>query len=74
MKPLLIIGIILVVLGALALGYQGITYITRETVVDAGPVQVTAQRERTIPLPPILGGAAIALGLVLVFFGSKNSG
>jgi len=70
--PLMIIGIALVVLGLVALAYQGITYTSRETVVDLGPIKATADRQRTIPLPPILGGLALAGG-VAVLIGSARS-
>jgi uncharacterized membrane protein len=70
--PLMIIGISLVVLGLIALAYQGITYTSRETVVDLGPIKATTDRQRTIPLPPILGGLALAGG-VAVLIGSARS-
>jgi len=54
-----IVGIVLVILGALALGYGGFSYVTREKVVDAGPVQVTAEREKTVWIPPVVGGIAL---------------
>ncbi len=77
MKPATIIGIILIVLGVISLAYQGFTYTTREKkkVLDLGPLQATAtvEREKTIPLPPILGIAALAGGVVLVIVGSKKS-
>jgi uncharacterized membrane protein len=68
----MIIGIALVALGLIALAYQGITYTSRETVVDLGPIKATADRQRTIPLPPILGGLALAGG-VAVLIGSARS-
>jgi len=55
MKPIVIVGVICIVLGLAALAYQGITYTTREKVVDVGPVQVTAEKEHAIWLPPLLG-------------------
>ncbi len=70
--PLMIIGIALVALGLIALAYQGITYTSRETLVDLGPIKATADRQRTIPLPPILGGLALAGG-VAVLIGSARS-
>jgi uncharacterized membrane protein len=70
--PLMIIGIVLVALGLIALAYQGITYTSRETIVDLGPIKATADRQRTIPLPPILGGLALAGG-VAVLIGSARS-
>ena len=59
MKPAGIIGIILIVVGVIALAYGGISYTKREKVIDAGPFQVSADREKTIPLPPILGGLCV---------------
>ena len=65
-------GIVLIVLGALALAYQGIRYTTREKVVDFGPLQVTASERRSIPLPPIVGGVALVAGLALVLADRKK--
>jgi len=62
MKPTILIGIALIILGIVALAYQGITYTTREKIVDIGPLQATAEKEKTVPLPPLLGGLALALG------------
>jgi hypothetical protein len=66
------LGIALIVLGLLALAYQGFTYTTRETVIDIGPIKATAERERTFPLPPILGIVAVAGGVALMFAGSRK--
>jgi uncharacterized membrane protein HdeD (DUF308 family) len=66
MKPATIVGIILIVIGIVALAYQGITYTTSEKVVDLGPLKVEAKRERTIPLPPVVGVVALVGGIVLV--------
>jgi uncharacterized membrane protein len=68
----MLIGIILIIIGIIALAYQGITYTTREKVVDIGPIQMSADKEKTIPLPPILGGIALVGGIVLVVAGSKK--
>jgi hypothetical protein len=73
MKPLAIVGVGLLVLGILALAYQGITYTTQEKVIDLGPVKVEAEKERTIPLPPILGGVAVAAGVLLIFLGTRRA-
>jgi hypothetical protein len=72
MKPLMIVGIVLIVIGVVALAYQGVTYTSREKVVDIGPLKVEAKREKTIPLPPILGGVAIAAGVVLMIAGARR--
>jgi len=72
MRPNMLIGIILIVIGIIAFGYQGITYTTREKVVDLGPIQVSADKTKTIPLPPIVGGIALLGGIVLLVMGSKK--
>lgn len=66
------IGIVLIVLGLLALIYQGVTYTQRETVIDIGPIQATADQEKTLPLPPIVGVVAVAAGIALVVAGKKR--
>jgi drug/metabolite transporter (DMT)-like permease len=66
MKPAVIVGVILIVLGAVALAYQGITYTSQEKVVDLGPLKVEAKKEKTIPLPPLLGALLLVGGVVLV--------
>ena len=62
----------LIVIGIVAFAYQGITYTTREKVVDIGPLQMTAEKTHTLPLPPIVGGIALAGGIVLLVMGSKR--
>jgi len=72
MKTTNVIAILLIVLGIAAFAYQGITYTTQEKVVDLGPLQMTAEKTRTIPLPPIMGGLALAGGIVLLIVGSRK--
>ena len=72
MKPMALVGVVLVVLGVLALVYEGITYTSRETVIDIGPLHATADREKTLPLSPVLGIAAVAGGLVLLVAGGRK--
>jgi hypothetical protein len=72
MKPASIVGVVLIVLGVLALAYQGVTYTTRETVIDIGPIEATAERQRTVPLPPILGAVAVAAGVALLVVGNRG--
>jgi uncharacterized membrane protein len=72
MKPIMLIGIVLIVLGLVILAYQGITYTSREKIIDIGSLQATADTKKTIPLSPILGGLALAGGIVLVIVGAKN--
>jgi hypothetical protein len=74
MRPLTLVGAILVALGILALAYQRITYTKRDTVVDIGPIHATAEHEKTIPLPPIIGGTAIVAGVALIIAGARQAG
>jgi hypothetical protein len=67
-----IVGIILIVVGIVALAYGGISYTKREKVLDIGPIQATAETRETIPLPPLLGGLALAGGVVLLIVGSRR--
>ena len=73
MKPAALFGVILIVAGLGALVYQGFTYTTRETVIDMGPIHATADRENKVSLPPIVGLAAVAGGLVLLVVGSRRT-
>jgi uncharacterized membrane protein len=72
MKSMSLVGILLVVLGALALAYQGITYTHREKVIDVGPIHATKDTQEQIPLPPIIGGLALLGGVVLLVAGAKQ--
>jgi hypothetical protein len=72
MRPKIIIAIILIALGITAFAYQGISYTTREKVVDIGPIQISADKTKTIPLPPIVGGIALVGGIVLLVVGSRK--
>lgn len=74
MKRSAIIGVVLIVLGVVALAYQGITYTTRETVIDIGPLHATAEREKTVPLPPVLGIGALVAGVALLVVGGRKGG
>jgi Na+-transporting methylmalonyl-CoA/oxaloacetate decarboxylase gamma subunit len=60
------IGIVLIVLGLLGLVYQGITYTTREKIIDIGPIEASADVEKTRSIPPLASGAAVLVGLVLI--------
>jgi uncharacterized membrane protein YidH (DUF202 family) len=73
MKKYTLIGIILITVGIIALAYQGITYTTRKKAVDLGPIQVTTERTRIIPLPPIVGAIAIIGGAGLLVVGNKKA-
>jgi hypothetical protein len=72
MKTNTIIAILLIAIGIVAFGYQGITYTTRENVVDLGPLKMTAETKKTLPLPPIVGASALVGGIVLLVAGKKK--
>jgi hypothetical protein len=67
-----IVGIALIVIGLVALAYGGIEYTRQEKVLDIGPIEATAERRHYIPLPPLLGVAALGGGIVLLIYGSKK--
>ncbi len=68
-----ILGILLIVIGIVAFAYQGINYTTREKVVDIGPIHMSADKTRTLPLGPIVGVAALAGGIALLVLGNRKS-
>jgi hypothetical protein len=72
MKPASLAGIVLVVLGALALAYQGITYTRQKDVLDVGPIHATEDTKQRIPLPPIVGGIALLGGVGLLVAGARQ--
>jgi hypothetical protein len=72
MKTTRLFAIILIAVGIIAFAYQGITYTTRENAVDIGSLHITADKTRTIPLPPIVGAVALVGGVVLLVMGNKR--
>jgi hypothetical protein len=73
MKTATILGLALIMLGIVAFAYQGITYTTRENVIDLGPLQATVDKEKTIPLTPLAGGVALASGIALLILGARRA-
>jgi len=73
MKPTILIGILLIVLGGLALAYQGFNYTHRERVMDVGSMHVTKEDHDRVSIPPVLGGLVLVGGIVMVLFGAKKS-
>ncbi len=71
MKPLVVFGIMLIAIGIAGLVIDNISFTEKSVVVDAGPLKVTADRQRTIPIPSIAGVIAIAVGAGMVFFGRQ---
>ena len=72
-NPITLVGIALIVLGIVAFAYQGVTYTSREKIIDIGPIHATADTQKTIPLSPLLGGLALVGGVVLVVVGAKKA-
>jgi hypothetical protein len=73
MRVTAVVGVLLIVLGLVALAYQGISYTTRETIIDVGPLEATAERRKTVPLPPVVGVVAVAGGVALLIAGRRRS-
>jgi uncharacterized membrane protein len=73
MKPAGIVGIILILVGIVALAYGGFSFTTQKKVVDLGPLQVNKQEEHQVPFPPIMGGLCLVGGIVLVIVGARKT-
>jgi hypothetical protein len=71
MKPISIVGIVLIILGVIGLAYQGISYTKRKDIVDIGPIHATKDTHETIPIPPVLAGIALVGGIALIAVGAK---
>jgi uncharacterized membrane protein len=72
-RAITMVGVVLIVIGVVMLAYQGFTYTTREKVLEVGPVEVQKETRKTIPLPPLIGGTALAGGIVLVLVGARRA-
>jgi hypothetical protein len=72
MKIITIVGIILIVLGAIGLIYGGITYTSSKDIVDLGAVHLEVDQQKHIPLSPIFGGVALGLGVILIVAGRRR--
>jgi hypothetical protein len=70
---MLVLGIVLLLAGLAALVWPAITFTDRDTVLDVGPVEVTTEERETVPLPPILGGVAVAAGVALIAIGARRT-
>ena len=71
MRPLIVIGVLLMLFGIVALTVQSVTFFTTERVVDAGPFAIDVHKPHTIIFHPVVGFAALAGGVVLVLAGSR---
>lgn len=72
-RALLVVGLMLIAVGALALFYKGIPYTSRDVVIDAGPITATAETSKTWSVSPIVGGLAVAGGVLLVVVGTRKA-
>jgi hypothetical protein len=68
-----VVGIVLIVLGLIGLAWGGISWTTKEKVVDLGPVEVTRTEHERIPFPPVAGGVALVAGVLLMIAGGRRS-
>ena len=68
-----LLAVILIVIGIIALVYQGVTYTTQKKVIDIGPIQATKDEHHTIPLPPILGAIALIGGIAVLVTSRKGA-
>ena len=73
MKSSMLFGIVLIVLAVLAFSYQGITYTKREKVLDIGPIEATREKRESIPIPPLVAGAALIGGIAVILVGNKRT-
>ncbi len=73
MKPMALVGIVLLVIGIIGLAAGSISFTNKEKVVDLGPIEITADKKHTLPLPQLASGAAIVAGIVLLFAGARKA-
>ena len=73
MRTHALVAFILIIIGVVAFTYQGFSFTTREKVIDFGPLQMTAEKTHSIPLPPLLGGVTLLAGIALLAMGGKKS-
>ncbi|MDT3405065.1 hypothetical protein [Mucilaginibacter terrae] len=66
------LGLVFIVLGAIMLIWTGFTYTKKEKIIDAGPIQVSADREKTVNWPPYAGGVLLVGGIALVALAKKS--
>jgi len=73
MRPAAIVGILLIILGIVGLAFGGFSFKHKEKVVDLGPIEATADKKESVPIPPILGGLAIVGGIVLLATSARRA-
>jgi uncharacterized membrane protein YidH (DUF202 family) len=73
MKAATIVGILLIIVGIAGLAYGGFSYTHKEKVLDLGPIQASADKKESLPVPPLLGALAIVGGVVLLASGARRA-
>lgn len=71
MKPIAVLGVLLIAIGVAGLLIANISFTEKKVIVDAGPLKITADQQRTIPIPTIAGVIAVVVGAGLLFYGRK---
>ena len=71
MKPIVMLGLVLIALGVVGLVVANVSFTERKTVLDAGAIKITQEQEKVIPIPTIAGIAAVVVGLGLIFVGRR---
>jgi hypothetical protein len=74
MKPIMLLGVLLAVVGIFALVYQGVSFTRQKNILDVGPIHATRDDTERLPLPPIVGGLALLSGAALLIIGAKQKG
>ena len=72
MKPLMLVGIVLIVIGIVAFAYGGFSFTTTEKVAEVGPLKLEKEKTRTFPLSAVVGGLALVGGMALVIVGARR--
>lgn len=73
MKPMGLVGIVLLIIGVIGIAAGSISFTHKEKVIDLGPLEVTADKKETLPLPQLASGAAIVAGIVLLVAGARKA-
>jgi uncharacterized membrane protein YidH (DUF202 family) len=74
MKPIAVLGVLLIAIGIAGLVIANISFTEKKVIVDAGPLKITADQQRNIPIPTIAGVIAVVVGAGLLFYGRKARG
>jgi drug/metabolite transporter (DMT)-like permease len=73
MRPATIVGILLIIVGIAGLAFGGFSFTRKEKVLDLGPIEASADKKESLPVPPILGALAIVGGVVLLATSARRA-